>query len=313
MLKTIFSFCIIGALGLLVVSFYQPERANQFVDRVLGVFVAQPILEIPGKVVTPERREANIFYPFIKSSSQGSEGEEQSAAQTETSGTSLTIQNVIALTNQERIKEGLPPLSTNTKLNSSATLKVDDMVKLQYFEHTSPSGKGVSDLGSEVGYAYVVMGENLALGNFSSAKDLVTAWMNSPGHRANIMNSSYREIGVSLKKANYQGREVWFAVQHFGTTRAVCPIIDQSLKSHIDAMNVELKKRESQIVQKRAQLENSDYETNEEYQKDVAAFNALVKAYNTLLAESQKNIASYNAQVSAFNKCLATYQKPKAE
>src|SRR5262249_8345343 len=113
----------------------------------------------------------------------------------------LTQAGVIKWTNIQRQENGaLPALTVNAKLNESAQLKLKDMFAKQYFEHVSPSGVGPDGLANEVGYAYASIGENLALGNFADDRALVQAWMDSPGHRANILGKSYREIGVAVGK-----------------------------------------------------------------------------------------------------------------
>lgn len=220
----------------------------------------------------------------------------------------LSVEDVVDATNKERVKAGLIPLSTNPKLLATASSKNADMITYQYFEHTSPSGKTVSDLGREARYDYVVMGENLALGNFNNAQELLNAWMNSPGHRANILNENYHEIGVSVVKDNYQGKEVWFAVQHFGTARGVCPSIDGSLKRRIDATASELKVKQEQVTLLRKGLESPDRPEGTEYQNLISQFNQLIGEYNRLLEVSQLDITKYNVQVNSFNKCLVQYQ-----
>jgi len=221
----------------------------------------------------------------------------------------LTAANIIDATNKERVALGLTPLTPNDKLSASAKLKVDDMVSKGYFEHVSPTGVTVSDLGNTVGYNYVIMGENLALGNFTGADDLVQAWMKSPGHRANILNTSYMEIGIYAAQGEYQGRKVWFAVQHFGTTRGACPVVNQSLKNDIDTLNRSLKAKEKQITTLRAEIEMTSDKSSESYANKVSTFNALVASYNAELAVSQQSIAKYNKQVVSFNSCLSKYQK----
>jgi uncharacterized protein YkwD len=220
----------------------------------------------------------------------------------------LNYVDIIEATNKERIKVGLPPLAISNKLVDSARLKTNDMIVNQYFEHTSPTGVNVSDLGKKVGYDYVIMGENLALGDFASNDDLVQAWMNSPGHRENILNKTYKEIGVYVAKGYYKNKEVWFAVQHFGTPRSVCPNISSSLKSEIDQMNKELKERGDDINALRAELEGSLF-NDDEYKAQVTEFNTLVAEYNQMLLISQQKIKEYNAQISSFNSCLSIYQK----
>jgi len=107
----------------------------------------------------------------------------------------LTVKGVIDNTNKQRALNGdLPVLKENFKLNFSAEKKLQDMFVKQYFEHNSPEGIGVGDLGLQAGYEYIIIGENLALGNFKDDASLVDAWMASPGHRANILNKKYTEI-----------------------------------------------------------------------------------------------------------------------
>ena len=216
--------------------------------------------------------------------------------------------DIIDATNKERVAVGLPPLSTNPELGVSAELKVDDMIVRQYFEHASPTGEGVSDLGAKAGYSYVILGENLALGNFTSPTDVVEAWMNSPGHKANILNKRYQEIGVSVKLGVYEGKEVWFAVQHFGTSRNVCPNIDTNLKVDINALNAELKAEEGTISALKKSLETPGAQDDPAYQSNIALFNNKVDAYNAKLAVSREKIDYYNKQVRIFNTCIATFQ-----
>ena len=79
---------------------------------------------------------------------------------------SLTISGILAQTNKERAAKKLGTLKLNTNLNSSAQKKLEDMFANQYFEHVSPAGVDVTDLVRKAGYEYIVVGENLALGNF---------------------------------------------------------------------------------------------------------------------------------------------------
>jgi uncharacterized protein YkwD len=216
--------------------------------------------------------------------------------------------DIVEFTNKERVIAGLPPLATNTLLDSSAELKVDDMIARQYFEHASPTGEGVSDLGKKVGYNYVIMGENLALGTFTSSAEIVQAWMDSPGHKANILNTKYLDIGVSVKRGFYEGKEVWFAVQHFGTNRSVCPSIEGSLKKEIDIINQELRREEGIINALKRELEAPGASSDPAYPSNVEAFNQKVDAYNAKLKISRQKIEKYNLEVKEFNRCIATFQ-----
>src|SRR3989344_2386836 len=127
----------------------------------------------------------------------------------------LTADGVLSWTNKEREKAGLPDLAPNQKLTASALAKVRDMFKNQYFAHESPAGKGAGDLAEAEGYDFILIGENLALGNFEGDKALVEAWIASPVHRANILGSRYKEIGIAVGRGMFGGRETWLAVQHF--------------------------------------------------------------------------------------------------
>jgi len=123
---------------------------------------------------------------------------------------------VVSLTNDERDQQNLVPLIRNADLDAAAQLKADDMAEYSYFAHYSPAGVSPWYWFGQVGYSYVHAGENLAV-HFSDSGEVVEAWMNSPGHRANIINSNYRQIGVGTARGTYDGYNTVFVVQLFGT------------------------------------------------------------------------------------------------
>jgi len=218
----------------------------------------------------------------------------------------LTQKGTIAETNNQRIENGLSALKENAKLDAAAKAKAQDMFKNQYFEHVSPSGRGPADLAKSVGYDYLIIGENLALGNFENDKKLVDAWMASPGHRANILNGKYAEIGVAVEKGIYEGHSVWMAVQEFGRPASACPKVDLALKAKIDNYNIQID-RLSQIIQARkAELENMivTRENVSDYNAKVNEYNNLINEYNSLVVEAKAAVAAYNNQVQAYNECL---------
>ncbi len=131
----------------------------------------------------------------------------------------ITVEQVVALTNTERTRQGLAPLALNPTLSQAATSKGSDMFANQYWAHTSPSGKEPWAFISEAGYSYRVAGENLAR-DFAVSDQVVQAWMASPTHRANIVNASYQEIGVAVVNGELNGMETTLVVQMFGTPRA---------------------------------------------------------------------------------------------
>jgi uncharacterized protein YkwD len=110
---------------------------------------------------------------------------------------SVTPQNIVALTNATRSNLNLGKLSESDKLQQAAQAKADDMMKAQYFSHTAPSGLTPWDWFKKAGYQYLYAGENLAV-HYDVAEDVQDGWMASPGHRANIVNPNYTEIGVGV-------------------------------------------------------------------------------------------------------------------
>lgn len=218
----------------------------------------------------------------------------------------LTVQGVVDHTNSARAQNGtLPSLTRNALLDNDAQMKLNDMFVKQYFEHDSPTGVGPADLAKAVGYAYVTVGENLALGDFASDAKLVEAWMNSPGHRANILNTHYQEIGVAVGKGMYEGRETWLAVQSFGTPLSACPAIDSAKKAQIDVNNAEIAQMRTLLDTKKALLDATpQYDAN--YNTYVAEFNSLISPYNTLVESNRVLVADYNARVREFNACIGT-------
>lgn len=221
----------------------------------------------------------------------------------EVSPTSITQKEILEATNLGRnTNGGLSALSLNSKLNVSAQMKLDDMFVMGYFEHTSPRGVVLGDLIQEENYEYIVIGENLALGNFSSGSEIVDEWMKSPGHRANILNSQFTEIGIAVKRNVYQGRNVWIAVQHFGAPLSLCDKVDSELKTTIV-------QEEKKIDQKAGEMDTLKNEIDSmsklspDYNKRVDEYNKLAEEYNILLQSLKKEISTYNLQVKKFNDC----------
>lgn len=121
-----------------------------------------------------------------------------------------------SLTNQERNENNLSELRTNPLLEQAAKLKAQDMVKRGYFAHQSPEGRDFSYFLNQVGYDYEYAGENLAI-NFEDTSEVVNAWMQSPGHRENILKGRYTEMGVATASSTRKGQVL--VVQLFGTPR----------------------------------------------------------------------------------------------
>lgn len=114
---------------------------------------------------------------------------------------------VIRLTNAERAKNGLPALKSNWELSRVARFKSADMRDNRYFGHTSPVYGGPFQMMSDFGIKYSAAGENIAKG-YTSAAAVVQGWMNSAGHRANILNAGFTQIGVGMA-VDSSGTRYW--------------------------------------------------------------------------------------------------------
>ncbi|GGU97744.1 hypothetical protein GCM10010182_12590 [Actinomadura cremea] len=104
---------------------------------------------------------------------------------------------VVALVNGERAKQGCGPVRSNAALARAAQGHSADMAARGYFDHTSPDGKSPGDRITAAGYRWSAYGENIAKGQ-SGPESVMSSWMNSPGHRANILNCTFDEIGVGV-------------------------------------------------------------------------------------------------------------------
>lgn len=214
----------------------------------------------------------------------------------------LSINGIVAQTNKERSAKQFPTLRLNAALNRSAEQKLQDMFTNQYFQHVSPTGVNVSDLVRKSGYEYIVVGENLALGNFGGDVQVVTAWMNSPGHRANILDPRFQEIGIAVGKGIYNGREQWIAVQHFGKPLSSCTSPNAILKDKISQHTSDLAVLETELNVLKKEIEAADHNSPSHHAK-VEAYNNKVVDYNTRLEGLKDEIATYNEEVKKFNTC----------
>ena len=136
---------------------------------------------------------------------------------------SISEEDLITLTNQERLNNNLPILEQNGLLQVAARLKVKDMIDRGYFSHKTPDGKLPWYWLNKAGYKYEMAGENLAIKFFDSTK-AVKAWMKSPKHCQNILNKEYTQIGIAVDEGVYEGKDAIFVVQFFGTPQEVSKI-----------------------------------------------------------------------------------------
>lgn len=217
--------------------------------------------------------------------------------------TGITRASIIYWTNQARKTNGnLPALVENKLLDTTATAKTNDLFAKSYFEHASPTGVTVATQANGAGYQYIMIGENLALGSFASGEAIVDAWMNSPGHRANILNNRYTEIGVGIRQGTYQDRTVWIATQHFGLPKNACPVVDESLKTLIAGNQARIDELKTQLDAKKQEVDSTS-QLSPSYNNHINEYNALVREFNDLVTNTKSEIATYNDSIQAYNLC----------
>ncbi|MFE7515579.1 CAP domain-containing protein [Streptomyces sp. NPDC057540] len=124
------------------------------------------------------------------------------------------VRDVVELANAEREKAGCGPLRSERRLRAAAQAHADDMAARDYYEHRSPEGRDAGDRISGAGYAWSTWGENIHRGPKTPERAMAD-WMDSPGHRANILNCSFKDIGVGVTLA---ANGPWW-VQDFGARR----------------------------------------------------------------------------------------------
>lgn len=132
---------------------------------------------------------------------------------------SVTIEEVVAKTNEERLAAGLSPLKYSEVLSDAARRKAANMLEENYWAHNSPSGHTPWEWFNAAGYKYTHAGENLAK-DFASTDRMIAAWMASPTHRENIVNAKFEDIGIAVVPGTLLGSDTVLVVQLFGSTAA---------------------------------------------------------------------------------------------
>ncbi|MEX0621698.1 MAG: CAP domain-containing protein [Candidatus Woykebacteria bacterium] len=141
--------------------------------------------------------------------------------------TNITVSDVIHLTNSERKVNNLSSLKANSALSQAAALKAKDMFQDDYWDHFAPDGTSPWYFFGLVGYKYTWAGENLAR-DFATSSGVVSAWMDSSGHRANILNGNFTEIGVAVANGNLQGEDTTLVVQLFAKPVVAAAAVEAS-------------------------------------------------------------------------------------
>lgn len=217
--------------------------------------------------------------------------------------------DILNITNNERVALSLKPYTSNMLLDRIASLRADDLFANQYFEHESPDGKSAPELAPVVGYKYLYIGENLAMGDFYTDAEIVNAWMDSPGHKANILNDKYTELGVAIKEGEYKGGTTVIAVQIFGRPLASCPEPSAQIKALIDSSVASVKKMQTEALAKYNELNimKSNPATDRIlYSQKADAYNYFAKTINDATGALKSIIDYYNVEVNKYNSCINT-------
>ena len=219
----------------------------------------------------------------------------------------LTSANIIWFTNYYRVQNNVATLALASALHSSAQAKTADMFTYHYFDHTRPSNHKItfSYFINLEKYHFLKAGENLAQGNFSTSKQVVDAWMNSPEHKKNILDPAYTQIGVAVEKGILGGKSTTLITEHFGEPASACPTISQTTKTAIATLQNQLKKTQADIATKQATIEKGDSALDPNYNSLVDDYNALVASYDASVKQMGNLVALYNGQVKSFDNCLA--------
>jgi uncharacterized YkwD family protein len=163
----------------------------------------QAKVQQPVKAPAPTTVQQPAKAPTATAKQPAKAPAQQTAPAPTNSAVSAYEQKVVELTNQERAKNGLKPLALDTELSKVAREKSRDMQSKGYFSHTSPTYGSPFDMMKKFGITYRSAGENIAMGQ-PTPEEVVKAWMNSSGHRANILNANYTHIGVGhVANGNY--------------------------------------------------------------------------------------------------------------
>ena len=243
---------------------------------------------------------------------------------------SLSADSIIRLTNSVRLEQGLPPLNPNHLLNMIAEARIRDMFEKQYFNHISPSGEGPGDAAQRIGYRYKRLAENIASGPFIANQKILDGWMQSPGHRKNILSVETDEIGVAWARGTINGSEMVLAVQIFGkqspsvaevSSQTSCIPPSPDAPGQIDRQRSELAPLTKTLTQLKEELDrdNQEFEilrkdtrTKTDIDLAVSSYNAKVQRYNQLLSEVQAKqdiiqqaLNEYSTKVESYKACLA--------
>ena len=180
----VFVLCVLMSVGIFVIGVSAATHTVVAGDSMWRIAVKYQVGLSEIKAANPQIANPDLIYP----------GQVLTIPTTDSSVLSYE-KEVVRLVNEIRVRNGLKELTYNWELSRVARYKSQDMKDNTYFSHTSPVYGTPFQMMKNFGIAYKSAGENIARGH-KNAQAVVNAWMNSPGHRANILNSSYTHIGV---------------------------------------------------------------------------------------------------------------------
>ncbi|MFG2338676.1 CAP domain-containing protein [Streptomyces yangpuensis] len=160
----------------------------------------------------PSQAQPQPAKPPVTKKPQAPQPPKTSPAPAPAPAASGSVAAVLALVNQERAAAGCPAVTLNAKLTKAAQDHSADMAANSNMSHTGSDGSDPGTRITRAGYAWRTYGENVAYG-YSTPEKVMEGWMNSPGHRENILNCSFKEIGIGLAQPNH------YWTQDFGTAR----------------------------------------------------------------------------------------------
>lgn len=199
---------------------------------------------------------------------------------------------ILDYVNMERDLLDTNLLVFNDKLNAAAKKKLDDMFAKGYFEHVSPEGIEAANLVSDASYEFITVGENLIQGLFKDEQEVVKFWMNSPGHRKNIINENYIETGIASGYGEFGDKELFMSVQIFAVPLSICPPPSNQL-----TQNIEEKEQRLEVLK-----------INMKTEDNILEYNKMVTEHNNILDELIPMIEEYNNKVKEQEECFSTYK-----
>lgn len=214
----------------------------------------------------------------------------------------LTTRGIFNATNNERVRRGVVKLVRDSKLDAIAQARLDDMFARQYFDHVGPAGEDVQSVTEAQGYSYLRIGENLAFGVYEDDRDVVNAWMQSEGHRENILDTKYTNIGVAVDERLFDGEESWIAVQVFARPESLCEQPDTYLKTRIRFGTLLIQQGEALLNAIADYVQHNPPST--QVFSLIDAHGQLAQKLVVVSRDMERDVTQYNRQVDVYNHCI---------